>query len=83
MSIASVDGNLPTDRVLVGNSLTPGVVHQNSNKERWKVIELKSDILHDVVTVKITDESILGFGHVSQPSKKIESWEMVGKKAGI
>ena len=41
-----------------GNSLTPGVVHQNSNNERFKVIELKSDILHDVVTVKITDQGV-------------------------
>ena len=24
-------------------------------KERWKVIELKSDILHDVVTVRISN----------------------------
>ena len=38
-----------------GNSLTPGVVHQNSNNERFKVIELKSDILHDVVTVRISN----------------------------
>ena len=40
MVVASVD---VTHRVLVGNSLTPGVIHQNSNKERWKVIELKGE----------------------------------------
>ena len=62
MVIASVDGNLPTHRVLAGNSLTPGVVHQNSNNERFKVIELKSDILHDVVTVKITDQGAVFWG---------------------
>ena len=83
MAIASVDGNLPTHRVLVGNSLTPGVVHQNSNKERWKVIELKSDILHDVVTVKITDQRVFwGLDTFHHHLRKLQVGRWLGKMQG-
>ena len=73
----------PTHRVLVGNSLTPGVVHQNSNNERFKVIELKSDILHDVVTVKITDQRVFwGLDIFHNRLRKLKVGKWLGKKQG-
>ena len=67
-----------------GNSLTPGVVHQNSNNERFKVIELKSDILHDVVTVKITDQGAVfwGLDIFHDHLRKLKAGRWLGKLQG-
>ena len=55
----------------------------SSSSERWKVIELKSDILHDVVTVKITDQRVFwGLDTFHNHLRKLKVGRWLGKMQG-